>query len=120
VLPDGEVDFLNRRWCEYTGLTLEQARGWGWSKAIHPDDRARLNTYWRTALALGKPSEIEARLRKSDGTFRWFLFRAVPLYDEAGKLVKWYGQNTDIDDRKCAEQAVRTAKARFEGISRNR
>jgi PAS domain S-box-containing protein len=116
VRPDGEVDFLNERWRSYTGLTLEQARGWGWSKAIHPDDLAHLETYWRSVLASGKPGEIEARMRRFDGKFRWFLFRTVPLYDDAGKLVKWYGQNTDIDDRKCAEEAVRAAKARFEGI----
>lgn len=116
VLPDGEVDFLNQRWREYTGLTLEQARGWGWRTAIHPEDLPGLETYWRSVLAAGEPGEIETRLRRFDGNFRWFLFRAVPLFDGAGKLVKWYGQNTDIDDRKRAEEAMRTAMGRFEGI----
>jgi PAS domain S-box-containing protein len=111
VLPNGEVDFLNLRWREYTGLTLTQANGWGWSAAIHPDDLMRLDTYWRSVLASDQPGEIEARLRRFDGSFRWFLFRAVPLFDAAGKLCKWYGQNIDIDDRKRAEERLRQSEA---------
>jgi PAS domain S-box-containing protein len=110
VHTDGEVDFLNRRWREYTGMTLEQARGWGWRAAIHFEDLPGLEIYWRSVLASGQPGETEARLRRQDGTFRWFLFRAVPLYDEAGRLVKWYGQNTDIDDRKKATEALRASE----------
>lgn len=117
VLPNGEVDFLNQRWREYTGLTLKQARGWGWSKAIHPDDLARLETYWRSTLTSGKPGEIEARLRRFDGSFRWFLFRAVPLYDDARTLVKWYGQNIDIDERKRAEALLAGEKRMLEMIA---
>jgi PAS domain S-box-containing protein len=111
ALPDGHIDFLNRRWREYTGLSLEQAGGWGWRAAIHPEDLPGLESYWRSVLASGKPDEKEARLRRGDGVYRWFLFRAVPLYDEAGTLVKWYGQTTDIDDRKQAEQQVRRSEA---------
>ncbi|HMP82239.1 MAG TPA: GAF domain-containing protein [Verrucomicrobiota bacterium] len=118
VLPDGEVDFLNQRWREYTGLTLEQARGWGWRAAIHPDDLDRLEVYWRSTLASGQPGETEARLRRYDGSHRWFLFRAVPLFDESGKLVKWYGQNTDIDDRKRAEALLAGEKQVLEMIAR--
>jgi formate hydrogenlyase transcriptional activator len=107
ALPDGNIDFLNERWREYTGLTLEEAGGWGWREAIHPEDASGLVNYWNSVLASGKPGETEARLRRFDGVYRWFLFRAVPLYDGAGKLIKWYGQTTDIDERKCAEGKIR-------------
>ena len=107
ALPDGNIDFLNQRWREYTGLTLDDAGGWGWRKAIHPDDVGELVNYWNSVLASGKPGETEARLRRFDGVYRWFLFRAVPLFDGAGKLIKWYGQTTDIDERKCAEEKIR-------------
>ncbi len=110
--PDGSVDFLNQRWCDYTGVRLEDACGSGWQTAIHPDDVARLVEYWRSLLETGQPGEFEARLRRCDGTFRWFLIRAVPLRDEAGHLMKWYGQNTDIEDRKRAE-ALLAGEKRF-------
>jgi len=103
ALPDGQFDFLNQRWCDYTGLSLEEARASGWQAAICPEDLPGLLAYWQSLLAAGEPGEIEARLRRYDGTYRWFLIRAVPLYDEAGDLAKWYGQSTDIDDRKRAE-----------------
>src|SRR5580704_1002035 len=102
-LPDGNIDFLNQRWLEYTGLPLAQATGSGWQVAVFPDDLPGLLDVWRKVLASGAPGEAEARLRRHDGVFRWFLFRAEPLYDLEGALVKWYGQTTDIDDRKQAE-----------------
>ena len=82
ALPDGQVDFLNQRWCDYTGVSLADARGWGWQAAIHPEDRARLQTMWRSLLQSGEGGEAEARLRRSDGIYRWFLIRAVPLRSE--------------------------------------
>jgi PAS domain S-box-containing protein len=109
--PDGHIDFLNERWREYTGLSLAQASGWGWRAAIHPQDLPGLESYWRSLLASGQPGETEARLRRFDGVYRWFLFRGVPLHDESGKVVKWYGQNIDIDDRKCAEEQLRRSEA---------
>ena len=110
-LPNGDIDFLNQRWREYTGLTIEQAGGWGWRTAIHPGDLPSLESYWRSLLASGKPGETVARLRRFDGAYRWFLFRGVPLYDGKGKLLKWYGQTTDIDDRKRAEEELRRSEA---------
>lgn len=104
--PDGRVDFLNQRWNEYTGMPLEQARGFGWTSAVHPDDAAGLATYWQALLEAGQPGEYEARLRRRDGAYRWFLIRAVPQRDETGRLVKWYGANTDIEDRKQAERLL--------------
>ena len=73
ALPDGYIDFLNQRWREYTGLTLAQASGWGWQIAIHPDDLPELVNYWRSVLTSGQPGETEARLRRYDGAYRWFL-----------------------------------------------
>src|SRR5215510_10031771 len=117
TLPDGHADFLNQRWRDYTGLSLEQAAGWGWRPAIHPDDLARLESEWRATLASGKPIEIEARLRRFDGEYRWFLFRGVPLRDETGNIVKWYGTNTDIEDRRRAEALLAGEKRLLEMIA---
>jgi len=111
ALPDGNVDFLNRRWREYTGLSLADASGWGWSAAIHPDDRTRVEDFWRSVFASGREGEIEARWRRNDGVYRWFLARGVPLRDAAGTLVKWYGQTTDIDDLKRTEAQLRHSEA---------
>jgi PAS domain S-box-containing protein len=105
--PDGYAEFFNRRWQEYTGLSLEQAQGWGWTFAIHPDDVAGLRDAWRAILGAGRPGEGEARMRGGDGAYRWFLFRAEPLRDERGKIVKWYGTYTDIEDRKRGEAVLR-------------
>jgi PAS domain S-box-containing protein len=115
-LPDGHIEYLNKRWLDYTGLRMEVATGWGWQVAIHQEDLPGLVAYWRTILSAGTPGEYEARLRRHDGVYRWFLFRGVPLHDAQNRLVKWYGTNTDVDDRKRADEAVRAAKARFEGI----
>jgi PAS domain S-box-containing protein len=101
--PDGSVDFFNQRWLDYTGLSDEQARGWGWTVALHPDDLNGLVDYWRSVLASREPGEIEGRLRRFDGVYRWFLFRATPSFDNDGTVVKWFGTNTDIEDRKRAE-----------------
>jgi formate hydrogenlyase transcriptional activator len=100
---DGSADFFNQRWLDYTGLSAEQARDWGWTAALHPDDLNGLVGYWRSVLASGEPAEIEARLRRFDGEYRWFLFRATPSFVNDGKVVKWFGTNTDIEDRKRAE-----------------
>jgi PAS domain S-box-containing protein len=107
ALPDGAVEFFNQRWLDYTGFTPAQAQGWGWTEAIHPDDIHRITEYWRTIIVSGGSGEIEARLRHFDGDYRWFLFRVDPMRDESGAIVKWYGTNTDIDDRRRAEDALR-------------
>jgi PAS domain S-box-containing protein len=106
--PDGSAEFFNRRWLDYAGLSAEQASDWGWTVALHPEDRGRLTDYWRHLLASGEAGEIEARLRRFDGEFRWFLFRASPLRDASGQVVKWYGTNTDLEERKRAEEALRS------------
>jgi PAS domain S-box-containing protein len=118
ALPDGSADFLNQRWLDYTGLALEQALGWGWEAAVHPDDLPRLTEVWRAVLAAGTPVEIEARLRRFDGEYRWFLSRGVPLHDDLGNIEKWYGTNTDIEDRKRAEDALHQAQAALAHVTR--
>jgi PAS domain S-box-containing protein len=105
--PDGSSEFLNQRWLDYTGLSIEEARDWGWKAAIHPEDLPRLLDVWQALLASGKPGEFEARLRRLDGVYRWFLFRVEPLFDELGNIVKWYGTNTDIEDRKGGRGVAR-------------
>ena len=105
--PDGTTEFLNQRWLDYTGLSMEASVDWGWKVAIHPDDLERLMETWLGLLASGEPGDEEARLRAFDGTYRWFLFRAVPVRDERGKVVRWYGTNTDIEDLKRAEAQLR-------------
>jgi len=114
--PDGQAEFLNRRWHDYTGLSPEEGHGLGWRVAIHPDDLPGLMQRREAAMASGEPWEVEARLRRSDGEFRWFLFRASPLRDAEGNVIKWYGTNTDIEDHKRDEQALRKALAEIEDL----
>jgi PAS domain S-box-containing protein len=109
--PDGFAEYLNKRWLDYTGLSLHEALGWEWRKAIHPDDLAGLLAEWQRILGSGQRAEVEARMRRHDGEYRWFLFRPEPLRDASGKIVRWYGTNTDIEDRKQAEDALRRSEA---------
>jgi PAS domain S-box-containing protein len=109
--PDGYADFFNQRWIDYTGLPAEQLEGWGWANQLHPDDAEGLLKIWRSSLGSGVPLEAEARMRRFDGAYRWLLFRANALRDELGNIVKWYGTNTDIDDRKRAEDQLRRSEA---------
>jgi len=111
---DGAAQFFNRRWLDYAGLAADQVENWGWTAAVHPDDLNVLVDYWRTTIASSQPGEIEARLRRFDGVYRWFLFRATPSFDDKGKVAKWYGTNTDIDDRKRAEQALTIQNSRLQ------
>ena len=104
-LPDGSLDFFNQRFREYTGLSLEDGLGWGWINAFHPDDRQMEE--WRAALAAGEAFEKEARLRGTDGKYRWFALRAIPVKNEQGVITNWYGTSTDIHDRKQAEAELR-------------
>jgi len=113
ALPDGSVDFINQRWLKFGGLSMEEGLGSGWETALHPEDHADFVQKWREAIASGKPMETEARVRRADGQYRWLLIRNVPLQDETGRIVKWYGTSSDIDDRKRAEEELRAAETRF-------
>ena len=109
--PDGYAEYLNKRWLDYTGLSQQQALGWEWRAVVHPDDRPSLHYSWLRMLETGKPDEVEARMRRFDGVYRWFLFRSEALRDEAGAVVAWYGTNIDIDDRKQVESAWQRSQA---------
>jgi PAS domain S-box-containing protein len=109
--PDGQVDFVNDRWLQFTGLALDEAFGWKWEAVLHPDDRTRVVADWHTAVKNGQAMESEARVRQADGEYCWWFVRNVPLRDETGKLVRWYGTAIDIEERKRAEQALRRSEA---------
>ncbi len=116
-LPDGTAEFLNQRWLDYTGRSLEEGLGWGWKTSIHPEDLGKLMDTWLRLLATGEPGEEKARLRRFDGEYRWFLFRAVPIRDERGKIARWYGTNTDIEDLKRAESLLSAENQMLELIA---
>src|SRR5580698_4148816 len=105
-LPDGSKEYLNKRWYEYTGLPMEQAKGWGWKVVVNPDDLDRLVREWLSLVEARKPGELETRIRRYDGEYRWFLIRIVPQLDSEGNVVRWFGSNTDIEDRKRAEKKL--------------
>jgi formate hydrogenlyase transcriptional activator len=112
ALPDGSVDFLSQSLLDYTGLSREQWLGWGWRNIAHPEDVDRAVNKWLAALAGGEPLEVEVRYRRADGKYRWYLGRQVPLRDDKGNIVKWYGTLHDIEDRKRAEAALRKSEER--------
>ncbi|HWN57957.1 MAG TPA: PAS domain-containing protein, partial [Methylomirabilota bacterium] len=107
ALADGSVEFFNQRWHDYTGLSPQAAHGSGWRVAIHPEDLKKSLEKWRALLASGEPGELEARLRRHDGEYRWFIFRSEPFRDERGDIVRWYGTNTDIENLKRTEEKLR-------------
>jgi PAS domain S-box-containing protein len=112
ALPDGSLDFANRRW-EEIGLSLDDLRGSEWINVLHPDERPGVADRWRIAMETGTPYENIERVRRADGEYRWFLSRAQPLRDELGNIVKWYGIDSDIGDQKRAEDALRESEQRF-------
>jgi PAS domain S-box-containing protein len=114
---DGSADFFNRRWLDYAGLSAEEASNWGWTVALHPEDRDRVMDYWRRLVPSEEAGEIEARLKRYDGEYRWFLFRAEPVRDSHGHIFKWFGANTDIEDRKRAEALLAAEKRTLELIA---
>jgi PAS domain S-box-containing protein len=119
VQPDGTTDFLNRRWMDYSGLSMEEyvkdPQG-----PIHPEDTARALEKWHASMLAGEPYEAEMRLRRADGEYRWFLVRTAPLRDEQGNVVKWYGLSIDIEDRKRAEALLHARNRSFALSSRTR
>ena len=117
LLPDGAVDFVNQRWLEYTGLSLEEALADA-NRIVHPEDLPSVMEKWRRDMAVGEQCEYEIRLRRADGEYRWFLVRTAPLRDEQGNIVKWYGTSTDITERKNSENALRDSGAQLQALTR--
>jgi PAS domain S-box-containing protein len=115
---DGSAEFFNKHYLDFVGLSAEQASGWGWTVAVHPADLNGLAETWKCIMASEKPGEAEARLRRRDGIYRWFILRANPLRDEAGGIVKWYGVNTDIEERKRAAAELQRAYDSFADAQR--
>jgi PAS domain S-box-containing protein len=109
--PDGSVDFINQRFLEFTGRSMERMLGWGWGSLVHPDDLTRYIGDWQAAVATGEPMESEARVRRADGEYRWLLVRNVPLRNELGNIVDWYGTAIDIEERHRAEESLRQSEA---------
>jgi PAS domain S-box-containing protein len=110
--PDGYHEYYNRRWYDYTGLTPEESIGFGWSLPLHPEDRRRSLERWDLACRSGEPYEIEYRFRAADGSYRWFLGRALPVRDESGRVTRWFGTCTDVDDQRRAREALQEADHR--------
>jgi PAS domain S-box-containing protein len=104
--PEGYVDYCNEQWYAYTGLDFGQLKGQGWAGVVHPRDLPDLLEQWTRALQTGEPYQIETRLRRADGVYHWFLVRALPLQEEGGPIRQWFGTNTDIQQRKAAEEAL--------------
>jgi PAS domain S-box-containing protein len=115
-LPEGSVDFISQSWLDYTGFSREQGMGWGWGSAVHPDDLQGVMANWRAAVATGSPVEHELRCRRADGTYHWFLYRGLPLRDDGGNVVKWYGTLMNIDALKETESALQTRELELLGI----
>ena len=109
TLPDGFCDLHNQRWVEYTGLSLEESRGTGWTVVVHPEDLQVLNEKWMLSLQTAEGYEVESRYRRHDGEYRWFLIRAVPVTAAGGRIVRWFGTSTDIEENKRLEAALQLA-----------
>src|SRR6202140_4270759 len=105
--PDGHLDYFNKPWLEYLGVTLDKVAGWNWTAFIHPEDVDGIVAIWRACLATGEIFEYETRVRRANGDYRWMFHRKVPLRDANGNIVKWYGSSLDIDERKTAEEQLR-------------
>jgi PAS domain S-box-containing protein len=109
--PDGYLDYFNKPWLDYLGVTLDKVAGWNWTSVIHPEDVEGIVAKWRACLTTGDIFEYETRVRNANGQYRWMLHQKVPLRDAHGNIVKWYGSSLDIDERKTAEEALRSSKA---------
>jgi PAS domain S-box-containing protein len=105
--PDGYLDYFNKPWLTYFGVTLDKVVGWNWTAVIHPEDVEGILAKWRACLVSGETFEYESRVRRANGEYRWMFHRKVPLRDADGNIVKWYGSSLDIDERKTAEEQLR-------------
>ena len=118
--PDGAHEYFNKRWYEFTGLPEGSLGGRGWAELFHPEDDQRVRAHWKKTLAAGDLYEIEYRLKSRAGDYCWFLCRALPVRDDAGRIVNWFGTCTDIESFKRVEQALRETKAAAESANRSK
>jgi len=116
ALPAGDVEFCNQRWLDYTGKSLDEVRGEELAAAIHPQDKSDFVEKWRAASTQGESFQAEARMRRADGCYRWFLIRAVPLGDTKGGIGRWYGTNVDIEELKRAQEEVLKQTSRLDEL----
>ncbi len=112
--PNGNLDYYNKRWYDYTGMTFEESKDWGWKPVLHPDDLQDAIEQWTRAFTTGADYQVEYRFKRADGAYRWHLGRAFPLRNDKGEIVQWVGSCTDIHDHKMAQQALREAHANLE------
>jgi PAS domain S-box-containing protein len=110
-LAEGPCDYLSRQWVEYTGIPEEEQLEYGWLLQLHPDDREPVKAKWQATVGAGAAFDIEFRIRRHDGVYKWFRTRAIPLRDDSGTIVKWYGSNTDIDDYRSTVDSLRESEA---------
>jgi PAS domain S-box-containing protein len=116
ALPGGDVEFCNQRWLDYTGMSFNEIKGWGWAAAIHPEDITDLQARWRAALERSISYEAEARMRRADGCYRWFLIQAMSLRDSGGRIIRWYGTYTDIEGLKLAQEELQKQTSRLDEL----
>ena len=118
VRPDGSRDSCNQRWCDYTGQSSKEAQGEGWMQCLHPEDWPHVRSVWQRAVQAGAGYEVELRLRHgATGEYRWFLARAIPVRDETGQIVKWFGSSTDIEEQKRTEQQLKENEANWQVLA---
>src|SRR5437764_595578 len=111
---NGYIFWYNDRWYDFTGTTLEEMQGWGWQKVHHPDEVERVVERIKVAFATGEPWEDTFPLRSKEGEYSWFLSRALPITDAEGRVVRWFGTNTDVTEQRELEQALRESRNQLE------
>ena len=111
--PEGEINYFNRQWLEFTGLTIEQLQDSGWTHLVHPDDLDQKTQHWNHSFATGEPFQSEHRFQRADGEYRWHISWAVPIHDESGQISMWVGKNTDVHDTKQTEMKLRVSEVRY-------
>ena len=118
--PNGDIDYFNPQWTEFTGMSFEQMQDSGWTRFVHPDDLAEKTQHWRHAFETGEPFQSEHRFRRADGEYRWHFSRAVPMRDEAGRITMWVGSNTDVHDIKLVEAVLQEQAAELSDLHRRK